>query len=158
MTSPLEYASPSNAPRLRWHRKPLPLAIFDAIAGAFLISQLAFLLEMTIVNIGECGVAPYGDGYSYLQSALGNNTFVRSFPDLAARIVRIPRKPLDLLGRPSYLANAFTLTGFTWIVAAYLVWRVICTRGRRRAVLVFIALPLLATLPWILPALMVQFD
>jgi hypothetical protein len=113
---------------------------------------------MMILNIGECGVPPYGFGSSYQQSALGNDTFVRSCPNLAAWIIRLPRARLKPLACPSFLANAFTLTGFTWALSAYLVWRSIRTRGRRRVLLLLIALPTIATLPWIYPALMVKFD
>jgi hypothetical protein len=125
------------------------LTILDGMAAAFLISQLAFLLEMMIVNIR------LGSGYP---QAPGNSTFVQSFPTLPAWIVRLPSRPFRVLGYPSFLANAITFTGFTWVVAAYLVWRAIRTRGRRRVLMILIALSTLTTLPWIVPALMMKVD
>jgi hypothetical protein len=157
MSALLEYASPE-LPRQRWYRHPLLLACADTAAILFLLSQLVFMFDMMITNINECNVAPYGFGSSYNSNALGNADFVRTYPRVAAWIHGARNPWCVLASRPAMIANAFTFTGFSWMVAGYLVWRVFNARRYRRVLIVPVALLMLATLPWIWHTLIVFFD
>jgi hypothetical protein len=157
MSALLEYASPE-LPRQRWYRHPLLLAFADAAAILFLLSQLAFMFDMMITNINECNVAPYGFGSSYNSYALGNADFVRTYPRVAAWIHGARNRWCVLVSYPAMIANAFTVTGFSWIVAGYLVSRAFSTRRYRRVLIVLTAVVMLATLPWIWWTLIVFFD
>jgi hypothetical protein len=158
MSTPLEYAS-LRAPRQRWYRHPVLFACADAAAILFPLSQLAFMFDMMITNINECSVPPYGFGSSYNSHALGNADFVRAFPRAAAWIIHGSHNSLCvLLSFPSLLANAFTFTSFSWIIAGYLVLRIFATHGYRRTVICLAAIVMLATLPWIWWTLIVFFD
>jgi hypothetical protein len=157
MAALLEYASPQ-PPRRRWYRHPALFAFLDLAAILFLASQIAFMFDMMITNINECGVAPYGVGSSANSRALGNGDFVRAYPNAAAWIHGARSGWWPVLSFPAMLANAVTFTAFSWFVAGYLVCRTFVTRRFRRVLIVVAAALMLATLPWIWETLLVFFD
>lgn len=154
----LDYAPSPDGRRRRWRLPRAVLTAFDIATSAMLLSQASFLLAMTITNVHECGVAPYGVGSSYHSPALGNAEFVRTFPGAAAIIAGLPRFPLETLGIPAMIGAMLTLTALPWLMAAYLIWRCFGTGGRRRAATVCLALVALAMAPYVKPAIVVFLD
>jgi hypothetical protein len=155
--APLDYAS-SREPRRRPRLPPAAWVALDLAAVAFLVSQYAFLLAMMAINVRGSGVPPYGYGSGYRHRALGNADFVRAHPAVAAFVAERRGDRLEILGFPAAVANALTLTGVSWAVAAYLVWRCFRTRGARRVMTALVAVLALVTLPYVYPALLVWLD
>jgi hypothetical protein len=152
MHAPLDYAPPAEPQRLRSHVPRGAWVVLDLLAFGFVVSQVALLLYVTSVNVRESGVPPYGRGGDYDRRAPGNAQFVHDFPGFAAAIAAIPERPLGKLCVPALVINRVTFSVASWVVAVYLVWRAMMTRGRRRASLACIAAPILATLPYVWPA------
>jgi len=155
--STLDYASRGNGVGRRRSLAGLWLAL-DVTAAALVVSQWSFLLAMMALNIRESNVPPYGGGSSYHSRALGNADFVVEHPDLAARIARLPRGLLELIGGPALVLNLLTVTVAAYALTAYLAWRSFAARRFRRIAMIVLSAPAIAALPNIGPAIVVFLD
>ncbi len=150
MPHPLDYGIP------RQRRLPTKGGLFialDLFALAYGISQWAFLLAMMIINIRETN-----GGSSYTDNALGNADFVRSHPGLAAWIGTWNLGWFEAVGTPAMMANMLTLSIYSYLVVAYLVYRVFKTRRTMRIALGVLTLIMLVSLLYIHPAMVVRSD